>query len=297
VPRVGLGIACGASTECKDGLFCVDGVCCGSSSCDTGARCNGAGKLGRCAKNDGSACSVDDECASSNCVDGVCCDAKCNGICEACNVAGLTGKCTAVVGAPVAGRPSCPSDGLCGARLCDGKERASCAVFVGSDVVCRTPTCAGGAATRESRCDGNGVCPGPETVDCKGFACDATSGACRSTCSSNSDCGEGYECSGGACRAKTAVCSDDGIAVVLPSGQQKRCYPFRCEAGVCIDRCATTSQCATGFVCDPGAGQCVAATPAAPAADSGCSMGEHRGGSYAALFLLFALARLRRRAR
>src|SRR5262249_28538591 len=63
----------GAGVECKAADSCVGGVCGGA---------------------DGSACSVDDDCANAHCVNSVCCDTPCDGACDTNCASGTCGKKT-----------------------------------------------------------------------------------------------------------------------------------------------------------------------------------------------------------
>jgi hypothetical protein len=146
------GAACGVNAECTSN-FCVDGVCC-NNAC--GNLCNactavkkGSGADGTCGViaaatdpdsecpgatlcsgssscslfSNGTACSINGECASGSCVDGVCCNSPCNGLCQACTTAkkgsGLNGVCGDVATGTdpdneCANPPNCAPGGMCG---------------------------------------------------------------------------------------------------------------------------------------------------------------------------------------
>jgi len=297
VVKRGLGESCTGAGTCTSGLFCVEGVCCAVSSCGAGETCAGMGNAGRCAKVDGAACVVGAECASGACADRVCCNARCDGQCEACDIEGRKGQCSPVTGAPRGARTACGGEG-CAARRCDGVERASCAGFVGVEVVCRNASCISGALEQEARCDGMGTCAVNPGATCGGFACDAEGKACRTTCSSDAECAAGHACSGGACQPLSAACSEDGLTAIAADGTRTRCYPLKCAAGVCVDRCSRTDQCAAGFVCDTANGTCQAPSPATSDDGGGCSVVK-RTGDNGPLFAIVLSANLllRRRRR
>jgi len=297
VPLVGLGKTCAGSDACGTGLFCTDGVCCASASCGADATCAASGKLGICTKKAGAKCGLDAECATGHCADGVCCDSACTGQCEACDVMGSVGACLAVKGAPRGARPACdaPSGELCKARSCDALERTTCAAFAATTVTCRVATCSAGGAISASTCDGAGNCPAPTTTSCAGFVCDATTSSCKTTCAGNADCRDGYECTGGACRASTARCSDDATTVLLPGGAFERCYPGICRAGVCTTKCGSTADCAPRFVCETSSGTCVLGSATTEEEPGGCGFGGGGSATGGALVLaLLALGRARR---
>lgn len=90
-----LGQGCSGSTDCLTGNFCVDGVCCATSACNTACQaCNVAGSAGvctaipdyACALPNGSACVLQQDCAS--------------GFCVACGGAGSSGVCMAPSDSP-----------------------------------------------------------------------------------------------------------------------------------------------------------------------------------------------------
>ncbi|MBS2019318.1 MAG: hypothetical protein JST00_41020 [Deltaproteobacteria bacterium] len=297
VPVAGLGASCASADACGVGLHCVEGVCCGSSACDVGSTCAAASKLGTCTKKAGTKCTLDAECGSGHCVDGVCCDTSCDGQCEACNAAGSPGTCVATSGKPRGARPACAvTEGEpCSQRTCDGVERKSCAAFVDASVTCRAATCGVGVVSSASACDGKGSCPAPTTTSCAGFACDASTVACKTTCATNADCRAGYDCVTGACTASTARCSDDHSTVLLPDGSFERCYPGLCRAGKCLDGCTVSQDCDPRFVCSPDTRTCEVRGGGTD--EGGCAVtpGAPRSAGLALLCVALGLTRRRRR--
>ena len=192
---------CDTDVECVDGAFCREGMC--------------VGRL-----PNGMSCTTANQCLSGNCVDGVCCNTACNGQCEACDSTGSAGTCTPTMGAPHGTRPACAGMAPC-AGTCDGTSRTNCA-YPGSSTECRAASCADGTANSRATCDGNGGCGVPTATMCRPYTCDGT--ACRSSCTSASDCIDG----------------------------------FRCEMGRCVPRgnlgtpCTSDAQCTMGAVCANG---------------------------------------------
>ena len=109
-------------------------------------------------KENGAACAMDDECASTHCADHhVCCDTECTGICMACEaLAKGTGE-----------------DGTCG----DAKAGLLCG-----------PACSAGMFASGGTCDGAGNCSVTPT-SCAPYACNGS--GCLSSCTQDSDCSGG----------------------------------------------------------------------------------------------------------
>ena len=114
--------ACDVAADCADPDVacrvpaCVEGACVlANAEAETacayagGDVCDGGGN---CVKNDGKACSVDSECASTMCVDDVCCETLCDSPCNDCALEESVGICSPV--APAV------TDPACGVGTCDG---------------------------------------------------------------------------------------------------------------------------------------------------------------------------------
>jgi MYXO-CTERM domain-containing protein len=241
----------------------------------------------------GTACTQGHECVSGNCVDGVCCDTACNGTCEACDATGSIGTCTAVTGAPHGSRGSC-ADGAtdtCKIKSCNGVERKTCS-FAGTDVVCSPGTCTSGTELGVAHCDGTGACGTPVSKPCLPYKCGPD--ACLSTCSTATDCADGYDCRMGTCQPKAAQCTPDSASVIDVNGVESPCAPFLCKAGKCVEVCGSSDDCAPGNVCDTG--RCVSsASPAQQNSSGGCSVGGEDGATMPLLLALVGLGLLRRR--
>ncbi len=300
---------CNGSGTCIDapidcGAYpCVSGVCAGK--CTTSADCSSSGwcDAGTCKARhaNGAACATGDECASTICADGVCCNAGCTGTCEACNETGTAGTCTPVAGAPRTGHGACsagtPSE-PCSAAQCDGIERTTCNAFVGSSVNCRAASCSGGVATLPAACDGKGNCPAADTKPCEPYTCGAT--ACKTTCTTDTDCASGGHCQQGNCVSGT-TCKDTTTSVD-PAGNTTDCSPYLCASGVCPKQCTSSDDCISGYICDPSNKTCVPTTGDASANQGGCGckmagMPVRRGIPLTWLGVLAALALARRRRR
>ena len=82
-------------------------------------------------------------------------------------------------------------------RVCSGS--GSCAVWA-SATLCPPASCSGSVLTQASMCNGTGNCLTGAQVSCGSYACNATGDACRTFCTTNTDCADGYGCSAGVCQ-------------------------------------------------------------------------------------------------
>lgn len=272
---------------CDSKLVACTTSCAADGDCAPGAKCTS----GMCAKADnGAACAKAVECTSGFCADGFCCEAKCDGQCEACDASGSEGKCQPVKGAPKNGRAACDGDGPC-AGSCNGATTDMCD-YPHADTTCdgdNANTCTDGTET-VNRCNGLGTCVASPR-DCAPFGCDKD--ACKTSCTSDSDCVEGVHCdANGVCTPGIALsCTGDHTMTAVDGGTHD-CGAYRCVRGSCNTSCKADDDCADGAKC--GSGKCHGA---GGGAGCGCQLGEGGGSSnavaLAALSLLFA--RLRRR--
>lgn len=311
------GATCTTGDDCRSG-DCQEGFCCAAScsaSCktcvaNTGAcvavlkaddpsSCTGANTCdaaGACKKKNGQLCGGAGECASGFCVDGTCCDRACNGQCEACNVTGVAGSCAPIAGTPRGGRPACNAVGSTCGGTCNGADGASCA-YPGAVTTCGS-SCAGEKLTL-STCDGRGACATDVARGCAGnFVC-ADAIACKTSCTTNVDCAQGYQCLNARC-LPIALCEDHFVT----KGETRiDCYPYTCEqTGSCRDSCASVADCVAPTLCSLD-GKCV--DPPAPP-ETSCSVGGAVGAhgssttpgfATAAIALAAALGARARRAR
>jgi hypothetical protein len=277
----------------------------------------------------GTACTIAAQCTSGFCSDGYCCSAACSGGCDVCSAAlGATanGTCTNL---PVgnagegsscspylcAGGSACPTSctvdtqctsgyacvaGSCTPKLANGTACAAanqCTSGFCVDSYCCNAACNAGGC---QRCDLNGalgVCTQlPQgnggNPSCGAYVCNGASGACPTSCTSDTGCAGTDWCSAGACVAKAALgtaCSGanqcatgycvDGVccnaacnggcdacnlggsvgtcrAVAAGNpGANPACSPYLCDGlnGACPATCSSDASCAGGYWCNAGA--------------------------------------------
>ncbi len=169
---------CSSDADCTNGNFCVSGSC--------GLRPIGAN------------CSADADCMSTHCAQGVCCASACVGTCQSCALTGSGGTCTPVPAGQYpnprtqctdTGAANCLTDGLCsGAGTCQ---------LYAKGTQCSAGSCTGATGQPPSTCNGTGSCVAPGTTSCAPYICGT--GACKMTCSSNTDCASPDICVGSAC--------------------------------------------------------------------------------------------------
>ncbi len=230
----------------------------------------------------GTPCAQAAECVSDLCVDGVCCNTTCSGQCEACDVTGHVGTCSPANGAPHGSRAACiGTSTACG--FCDGTNTTAC-TYPGSTTNCGT-SCSGGIET-DSNCNGQGACVGT-AHSCNNLVCTADGTKCKTTCTSDTDCLQGFACTGGSC-LPGATCVNDHTAQPV-SGPSQDCTPYEC-AGGCKQSCSSVDDCVAPNICDPS-GHCV---PPVTSGNSGCSCDTSVRGSprWAGALLTFAMALL-----
>lgn len=215
----------------------------------------------------GTPCSSGTECLSTFCAWGVCCNSLCDRGCEACNLTGLVGVCSlepmGYAGTPscspylCGGNPSCPtmcfsdmqciSTSYCASTSCVPKL-ANGAVCGGSnecvsgqciDGYCCNTAC--GGACDACNLPGNlGTCRAlaagaAGAPSCAPYVCGGSTGACGSSCTTDTQCAATAFCNGTTCIAKRA----NGVACT--AGNQ-------CQTGQCIDGVCCNSAC--GGACD-----------------------------------------------
>jgi hypothetical protein len=278
------GVCAGTSASC--GLYACDAT---NTKCNTSCATDGDCSLSASAYCDtgtgtckvkqpnGATCASGTACNSGYCFDSVCCNVACGGICEACNTAQNKGACVPLTGDPtMVGHPACPGDGSSCAGKCDGADTTMCH-FAGAGTPCgKAASCNGDVSTAAQACDGSGTCAPATTKNCTPYACDATSGACKQTCTSTADCAQGAVCDTGTgkCAAATATCSDPFTAMA-PDGTLTSCEPYRCKNGTCATSCMVDADCAGTDTCVKGA--CVAASNASGSSGSSGAGGGGAG--------------------
>lgn len=248
------------------GTCAADGFCDGAGKCRSFARagtpcgattCAGGAATGKVCRGDSAEC-IDDKipCAPYVCGAAACRD-KCAGDadCDPTAYCSAVGACVvkSAKGEPCAEARACDTgfcvDGVCCDTKCDG-QCESCSESTPKGTC--TPTKGAPRGGRKA-CEGDGACAG---------ACDGVNtGACSRPV--------GFECSASCKDDKQAIgrCDASGACVTAaPEG----CNGFACDgAQRCRTACATTSECASKFVCD--AGKCRPA-PAPRCADDGTSV-------------------------
>jgi hypothetical protein len=201
---------CTSGTDCTTGNSCVNGYCVAP-------------------QQPGAACAAASDCASGYCVDGVCCSTTCTSGCMACSQA-KTGQPSGTCAAVAAGTDpdnECAADATsCGHNgMCDG---AGACGLSPAGTVCAAGACSAGTETPARTCDGAGICQTVTTGSCGAFMCGAT--ACKTTCTTSTDCVTGYFCSAGSCVAQEA----NGTACAASSD---------CASGFCVDGVCCNSAC------------------------------------------------------
>lgn len=240
-------------TQSCGALVCTANACPGSctqdSQCASGNYC--AAPNCQPKKTNGSSCSLAKECTSGFCVDGVCCNTACGGgvaDCQSC----ATGTCSLTTGVC---RPA--SDACDVAESCSGSSTSCPADAVASaSTTCRSASCTNGVETVAASCPGGSgkQCPAIVQHDCSPYVCGAT--ACKTSCSSSSDCDSTHYCSGNQCVPRVVrggTCSATGQCV---SG-------LTCVDGVCCNS-ACSGQCQA---CDVNPGTCTTVPSGQPHGD------------------------------
>jgi hypothetical protein len=204
-------------------------------------------------------------------------------------VATAPGICSPVSGRPHGDRPQCAAasgDDPCTARVCQGEaDRTQCTGFAGVEVICREGACQDGVEASVGHCDGSGVCPEPQTGRCAPYVCQGS--ACGGPpCGGDTDCADEFKCdvASGRCVPRDVASCDGDHTVTAPDGVATTdCSPYLCEVGAnggqCMDHCAATTDCVTGYVCDTlqGQGVCVATNPDPGNQGGGCAVAPTSG--------------------
>lgn len=189
-----------ATVNCMPYTCDAQGVAC-RSVCTVDADCLAPAKCtqGSCGSaNDGVTCTINSQCKSGNCADGVCCNSPCAGACLACNVPGFVGRCSSAAAGTtdasctMEATASCGFDGTCnGAGACRLWSAATS---------CATARCMGGAVVSSSSCNGTGMCVAGTSTPCGAYACNDATVQCRTTCTLDAHCGQGYSCVNNVCQ-------------------------------------------------------------------------------------------------
>jgi len=220
-----------------NGSHCFD-VCTQNSQCVSPNTCvNGSCGL----KPPGASCSSASECqqapdGKAYCAQGVCCNSSCSGACQACNLSSSPGRCSAVANGTADKQCATKNVSTCGTNgTC---RNGACDVYHTSNQ-CAAPSCSSATSSlAPAFCDGKGdACPSQTTVSCGAFTCDSTTGLCRTSCDTDSQCVSPNSCTNHSCGKK-------GNQATCTSGAQ--CESGNCVEGVC---CNTSCSAASGGVC------------------------------------------------
>jgi hypothetical protein len=236
--------ACAGNFACGGNNACLT-TCVGDTDCVSPFTCQGSGSSKSCArKPNGQACSAANQCISGFCIDGVCCGTGPCGTCQACNLNGA-GSCTFVGPGAAAPPGHCPVTTTCGdTGTCNG---AGACTQASTTVTCGTATCTGTTYTPAPTCSGTGTCAPATATTCGTYVCGT--GACKTTCGSDTDCATGSYCTGtgGSCLPKKTNGGSCGTG-------------HECSSGSCVDGvCCSTSSCGTCLACNlNGLGTCAA---------------------------------------
>ena len=284
-----------------NGNACYD-ICVSDKQCVTGNFCQNSS----CGlKPRGANCSVGTDCVSGFCAQGVCCDSRCTDACMACNLTATAGTCTTVADkAPdpqgicvVTPANTCGTTGTCAKGAC---------VYYAKGSQCQAAGCAStSSVTPTSTCDGLGACSIPASQSCGSFVC--ASGACKTTCTKDTDCVAPDTCVNNSCGLKVnsaactsasqcqsgfcteGVCCNSACADAVSGGLCKTCRGSgTSRVGTCSNvdnggsdpksRCvksdSSTGDCSNDGTCN-GSGACRPSSSSAGCRQESCAGGTH----------------------
>ncbi|HYJ11620.1 MAG TPA: FG-GAP repeat protein, partial [Polyangiaceae bacterium] len=278
----------------EPGAVFVFAPCSSDADCKAPDHCESDGAC-HPPKANAASCESATECDSGFCADGVCCNAACQGSCEACAETEQLGRCVAISGEARGEREPCRSHELCGGR-CDGISRAC--TYAPRRTPCDSSCVDEGELI--SSCDGSGRCIEGTPRGCGQYAC--RDRACRGFCEDDDDCSGAAICVSATCVTLIVpACSEDGSESIT-EGKARQCGAYRCDTstGACATACASSTQCATGFVCDDETRNCVelhTSNASRSSSDCGCRAPGHAPAGHSSwlLFLGSALFVWRRR--
>jgi hypothetical protein len=237
-----IGSPCETGANCADGLSCFRGVPGGyctatcDDGCEAGSTCGDLGGSEFCL----AACSGNGDCRDDYACVGGACRPTCNDRSDCGGASCQDGLCVANgVGAPCERPTDCDSGMVCASGLPDGYCTLDC-----SEITC------------------------PSGTEC------ATYGGgsfCFDACTSDTQCRNGYVCSGGICNVP---CTRDAEC----SGGQV-CEAGRCAGAGVGDACDTGSDCEDGLTCYRGVsdGYCTASCESHEDCPVGSACGSMRG--------------------
>jgi hypothetical protein len=183
-------------------------------------------------KQQGEACTANEDCESTNCRDEVCCDTACDGPCEACveaHTSAPDGTCAPVLpgadphdACEATAVESCGTDGSC-----DGA--GECRKY-GSNQVCAGAMCSGSQFSAARTCDGEGTCDPVTSMACGDDPC-STEG-CEKPCTVPADCPTGSFC------GANKICHNQ-LTNGAQCGAAGECRSKFCVDGVCCESACT----------------------------------------------------------
>lgn len=233
------GAPCGSATQCASN-FCTDGVCC-EAACD--GQCERCDDAGTCAPVTGEPQGGREACNGDPAVCGGTCDGQTRDACsypssaQACGSACAEGQqlprvCDANGGC-VESTPIPCGNYACGEMECLTTCRSGrdCAAGFSCDGSSCKPT--GSKCSEDLR---SSITEDEVTTLCMPYVCDASSGTCKSECTSVDDCGSGSVCdaSKSCVPASSNNIADDGGCGCAVVGQSKKNVPWWLLLGVVI---------------------------------------------------------------
>jgi hypothetical protein len=231
VPKACGAFACAGATcrsDCVAAADCAAGFVCKSTKCVP-------------APGLGQPCDASSPCGAGQfCTDGVCCGVASCGAGSTCASRGRAGTCGKRDGEACSGEAECASgacvDGVCCESACAGQCQAcaepgqpgKCVAVKGAPRGARLACAKGATACEAASCDG-----------ADGSRCVALAGLetpCRAA-----TCADGVAIAAAACAGK-GTC---------PVETKTPCAPYRCDAAgiACQSACATSDDCANGWLC------------------------------------------------
>ncbi len=252
-------------TPCvRDANSGIDNTCTHPDTCDAAGVCQQRHEPSTTACDDGLDCTVGDHCNNGLCVKGApdndlcgppdCRDLSVPGCCAtwACDVNDTDPVSRGCKFTPLtAGSLACrPSRSSCDApELCNGTKDCPADVARPSGYECAAPMCSATEARPRMTCNGMSFTCATQP-SCDPFTCNATQSACRTTCTTSSQCLEAYYCDTrtGRCEPRTPggePCDDASVCAT----------PF-CVDGVCCDascegQCEACNVAGREGVCSP----------------------------------------------
>jgi hypothetical protein len=231
----------------------VAGASAGSSGQSDGGFATGSGTIGQ-------RCVEGLDCLSGFCANGVCCATACDGSCQSCALPGTFGRCSPL-----------PASTVCLAAQCNGNMRipmltcggyATCPFVPLPSLPCAPYACDAATGTCETTCTSD--------ADCFNASC--VNGSCGfigigARCMSNSECATGF-CADGMCC--NVACQGSCVSCALP-GRSGTCWPIDAGApdphAICRDQGAAS--CGMNGSCD-GNGGCAHYPPGTICAGAIC---------------------------